>query len=165
MDEVIVRLDYKDTSVEFRGEPVAVLESLHRFLLKIIPNLELADKITLDYSLPELIDTFSDYIRLTPEGPIVIASDKIPDRNYIALYLLAYRIARLANKVDDDKLSLQELQRVTNLKPKTISSRVSELARMRCVERFSNDGVRYRITTYGIHWLSLELNKQNKRLR
>jgi hypothetical protein len=164
MDEVHAIISYKDTTVEFKGKPDAVLESLYRFLMKQVPNLDLADKISLDYSLPEMIDIFSDYIKLTPEGPNVIVKKKIPDKHIIALYLVAYRIAKLLDRIDDDKLASNELQKLTNLKPKTISSRLSELVKMRVVEKLSSNGIRYGITTYGIHWLAEELLKYDKKL-
>ncbi len=158
-EEVHAIITYKDTRVEFKGRPNIVLESLHRFLSKHIPNLDLAEKIFLDYSLPEMIDIFSEYIKLTPEGPSVIAKN-IPDKNIIALHLVAYKIAKLLGKSEYDHLTAQELQRVSNLKPKTISSRLSELVKMRCVEKEVSNGSKYRITTYGIHWLAEELTKQ-----
>ncbi len=159
MDDVHAIITYKDTTVEFRGKPDAVLESLYRFLTKQVPNLDLASKIILDYSLPDMLDIFGNYIKLTPEGPNVIVK-KISDRNFIALQLVAYRIAKLLGKGDYDQLSTQDLQRITNLKPKTISSRLSELVKMRYVEKEVNDGIRYRITTFGIHWLAEELLKK-----
>ena len=159
MDEVHAIITYKDTTVEFKGKPDAVLESLYRFLTKQVPNLDLASRITLDYSLPDMLDIFGNYIKLTPEGPAVMVK-KISDRNFIALQLTAYKIAKLLGKSDYDQLSTQDLQRITNLKPKTISSRLSELVKMRCVEKEVNDGIRYRITTFGIHWLAEELLKK-----
>ena len=162
MDEVHAIITYKDAIVEFKGKPDAVLESLYRFLSKQVPNLDLADKITLDYSLPDMLDIFGNYIKLTPEGPSVMVK-KISDRNFIALQLVAYRIAKLLGKSRYDQLSTQELQKITNLKPKTISSRLSELVKMRYVEKEVNDGIKYRITTFGIHWLAEELLKKDKR--
>ncbi len=160
-DYVSATITYKDTTVEFKGKPEAVLESLHRFLTKEVPNLELASKIYLDYSLPEMLDVFGEYIRLTPEGPNIIIKN-IADKHLIALELVAYRIAKLLGKSDYDQLSSQELQQMTNLKPKTISSRLSELVKMRCVEKINHNGIKYKITTYGIHWLASELSKQRR---
>ncbi|MEM4340860.1 MAG: hypothetical protein QW319_04895, partial [Candidatus Nitrosocaldus sp.] len=54
--EVTVVVTIKDTSVEFRGTPEAVLDSLHRFLEREIPNLDLASRISLNYSLPQLME-------------------------------------------------------------------------------------------------------------
>lgn len=159
MDDLVhAIITYKDTTVEFKGNPETVLESLHRFLSKQVPNLDLASKISLDYSLPDMLESFGDYIKLTPEGPNVMIK-KIPDKHFIALYLVAYRIAKMLEKIDYDQLSTKDLQMLTSLKPKTISSRLSELVKMRCVEKEVNDGTRYRITTYGIHWLAEELLK------
>ncbi|MEM2966201.1 MAG: hypothetical protein QW052_04605 [Candidatus Nitrosocaldaceae archaeon] len=161
MDEYVdAIITYKDTRVEFKGKPETVLESIYRFLTKEIPNLDLASKISLDYTLPEMINIFGDYVKITPEGPTVITDKKISDRYLIALQLIAYRMAKLLGKVERDNLSSQDIQRLTNLKPKTISSRLSDLTKIRCIEKINENGIKYKITTYGIHWLASELKEK-----
>ncbi len=155
--EVIATLKVKDTSVEFKGTPEAVLESIHRFLLNIVPNLDIASRISLNYSLPQLMSMFAEYIRLTPEGPRVIneSGKRLSDKEIIALQLVAFRIMLELKKAESASASVQEIQISTGLKPKSVSSRLSELVKAGYVEKESSEqGARYRITTQGIHWLS-----------
>ncbi len=157
MLEVTATIRVKDTSVEFKGSPEAVLDSIHRFLLNIVPNMDIASRITLNYSLPQLMGIFAEYIRLTPEGPRVIneSGKRLSDKEIIALQLVAYRIMLELKKVETASASAQEIQVATGLKPKSVSSRLSELVKAGYVEKDSTEqGARYRITTQGIHWLS-----------
>ncbi|MEM4340861.1 MAG: winged helix-turn-helix transcriptional regulator, partial [Candidatus Nitrosocaldus sp.] len=146
--------------VEFRGTPEAVLDSLHRFLEREIPNLDLASRISLNYSLPQLMEMFAQYIRLTPEGPRVIndTGKRLSDKEVIALQLVAYKMMFDLRRFSTPSMTLQEIQTITGLKPKSVSSRLSELVKAGYVEKeVGEQGARYRITTQGIHWLSSTL--------
>jgi predicted transcriptional regulator len=58
-------------------------------------------------------------------------------------------------------LSLQDIHNSTNLKAKSISSRLSEATKNGYVKRDNTDkGTKYKITTQGIHWLSDILKKK-----
>ena len=159
--DVNVAVTYGETRVEFKGSPEAVLESVLRFLAKEVPELNLARKISLNYPATELVQAYADYIKITPEGPRVIAEDrKLSDKDVIALQLVGYKIAAELGKGGSASASAQELQAATGLKPKSISSRVSELVKSGHVQKESTeDGVKYRITTQGIHWLNTTLKK------
>lgn len=61
-----------DIRVQFNGTPESVMRSVISFLAKQIPAIDLAKKISLDYAVTELIDTYSNLIKITPEGPRVI---------------------------------------------------------------------------------------------
>ncbi|MEM4443315.1 MAG: hypothetical protein QW593_03635, partial [Candidatus Nitrosocaldus sp.] len=116
--EVTVVVTIKDTSVEFRGTPEAVLDSLHRFLEREIPNLDLASRISLNYSLPQLMEMFAQYIRLTPEGPRVIndTGKRLSDKEVIALQLVAYKMMFDLRRFSTPSMTLQEIQTITGLK-------------------------------------------------
>ncbi|MFQ5920545.1 MAG: hypothetical protein ACE5JV_00840 [Nitrososphaerales archaeon] len=162
-EDVNVAVTYGDTRVEFKGSPEAVLESVLRFLAKQVPELNLAKKISLSYPAAELINVFSEYIKITPEGPRVMVPEggRLSDKDVIALQLVAYRIANELGKTDNAAVSAQELQESTALKPKSISSRISELVKAGHVQKENAEpgGVKYRITTQGIHWLNFVLKK------
>ncbi|MFQ5920624.1 MAG: hypothetical protein ACE5JV_01240 [Nitrososphaerales archaeon] len=163
--DVNVAVTYGETKVEFKGSPEAVLESVLRFLAKEVPELNLAKKISLNYPATELIKSYSDYVKITPEGPRVIAAEgrKLSDKDVIALQLVAQRIANDLGKTGNAGVSAQELQASTGLKSKSISSRISELVKAGYAQKESNEeGVRYRITTQGVHWLNSALLKKVK---
>ncbi|MEM2760520.1 MAG: hypothetical protein QXU32_11625 [Nitrososphaerales archaeon] len=160
---VNVVVTYGETTVEFKGAPETVMESLVRFIAKEIPNMDLAKKISLNYHALDLINMYSDFVRITPEGPRVISEDKkLSDKELIALQLVACKIANELGKTEDI-ISAQDLQIATALNPKSVGSRLSELVKSGYVQKENGDkGVRYRITTQGIHWLNSTLLKRVK---
>ncbi len=157
-----ISVTYGDVKVEFSGSPEVVMRSLHEFVAKVVPNLDLARTITVSYSLNDIIQTFKDYIRITPEGPRVWIQDrKLSDKDVILLQLVAAQAASLSGKGGSDSMSVAEIQAATGLYPKTISSRLSELTKLGQVERSGSEGGgRYRITTVGVHRLIDQLSKK-----
>jgi len=148
--------------VEFSGSPEVVMRSLHEFVSKVIPNMDLARAISVNHSLNDLIQMFKDYVRVTPEGPRVWTQDKkLSDRDVILLQLVAARIAGQSGKTQSDAMSVGEIESATGLYPKTISSRLSELTKSAHAERVeSESGGRYRITTVGVGRLGQQLSKK-----
>ena len=169
---VNVTISIGDIRVQFNGSADSVISSVISFLTKQIPALDLANKISLNYTITELIQSYSDIIKITPEGPRVIPIldgvelRKLSDKQIVALQLIASRIAKGIGRIEDDRLRMSDLQSSTGLKSKSISSRLSELVKVGYVQR---DAVRdggelpaYRITTSGINWLNSMLAKRKK---
>ena len=157
-----VSVSFSGTTVEFKGSPENVVHSLTEFLSKEVPSLDLARKISVNYSVSDLIKTFGDFVKITPEGPRVWATDKkLSDKEVVLLQLVATRIAHDTGKVSSDALTLSEMQEITGVKPKSISSRLSEVLKIGYVDRQAYDsGAKYRITTAGINWLGGALSKK-----
>ena len=157
-----VSVSYGDSKVEFAGSPEVVMRSLHEFVSKVIPNMDLARAISVNFSLNDLIQLFREYVRVTPEGPRVWTQDKkLSDRDVIMLQLVAARIASLSGKSPSDAMGVGEVESATGLYPKTISSRLSELTKSAHVERVDSDkGGKYRITTLGTSRLGEQLSKK-----
>lgn len=164
-NRVSVTVTHDGTTVEFGGPPETVLRSINDFLLKEIPTLNLARKISVSYSTSELIQMFQDYVKMTPEGPRVWVGDKkISDKDFISLQLVACKIGHDAGRVNSEWLTLTEVQNITNLNPKSISSRLSELTKQGSMEKETGEyGVRFKITTQGIYRLSESLSKKRVR--
>jgi len=160
--QLSVTVTYGDVKVEFSGSPDVVFRSLHEFIAKEIPNVELAKSISVNYSLNDLVQMFKDYIRFTEEGPRVWVQDKkLSDKDVIALQLVAVKAARLSGRSHVDDMNVLEIQSSTGLLAKTIGSRLSELNKSGAVDRSDGDGVgRYKITTTGIHWLHGQLQRK-----
>lgn len=169
---VNVTISIGDIRVQFNGSADSVISSVISFLTKQIPALDLANRISLDYTISELIQSFSDIIKITPEGPRIIPLldgvelRKFSDKQIVALQLVASRIAKGLGKIEDDKLRMSDLQSATGLKSKSISSRLSELVKVGYVQRdVVRDGSElpaYRITTAGISWLNSMRAKRKK---
>jgi hypothetical protein len=160
--QLSVVVTYGEVKVEFSGSPDVVFRSLHEFISKEVPNIELAKSISINYSLNDLIQMFKEYIRFTEEGPRVWGQDKkLSDKDVIALQLVAAKAAMLSGKSKSDDMNVVELQAATSLIAKTIGSRLSELSKSGAVDRIEGEGTgRYRITTTGVHWLHGQLSKK-----
>jgi hypothetical protein len=161
-----------DVKVQFNGSAESVLTSIINFITKHIPTLDLAKRISLNYAVTDLIETYSNLIKITPEGPRVIISDpyeigikKISDKEMVALQLIASKIAKDVGKISDDAMQASEIQSTIMLNPKSVSSRLSELVKAGYVVRDNTkDGIGsaivYRISTSGIHWLTSTMIKR-----
>ncbi len=160
--QLSVAVTYGDVKVEFSGSPDVVFRSLHEFISKEVPNIDLAKSISINYSLNDLIQMFKDYIKFTEEGPRVWVQDrKLSDKDVVGLQLVAAKAAMLSGKSKSDDMNVAELQAATSLLAKTIGSRLSELNKAGAVERLEGEGTgRYRITTTGIHWLHGQVSKK-----
>jgi len=163
--QLAVIVSYGEVKVEFSGSPDVVFRSLHEFISKEIPNIDLAKSISVNYSLNDLIQMFKDYIKFTEEGPRVWGQDKkLSDKDIVGLQLVAAKAAMLSGKAKSDDMNVNELQAATSLISKTIGSRLSELNKAGAVDRVEGEGTgRYRITTTGIHWLNSQLSKKYPR--
>lgn len=160
--ELHISVRYGEAGVEFSGSPEVVMRSLHEFVSKVIPSMDIARVISVNYSLNDLVQMFRDYVRVTPEGPRVWTQDrKLSDRDVILLQLVAARIANLSGKSAADSMGVAEIEAATGLYPKTISSRLSELTKSANVERVDSDqGGKYRVTTVGVNRLGEQLAKK-----
>ena len=172
LTNVNVSVSIADINVQFSGPPESVLTSVIGFITKQVPAINLARKISLNYSLTELIDLFSPFIKITPEGPTVImeqqesVNKKLSDKEIVALHLVAAKIARDLGKLPYEGLHSSEIQSATALNPKSVSSRLSELVKIGHVVRDNasdaNESAKYKITTTGSHWLRSVLSKRIK---
>ena len=164
-ETLTVTVRYGDLAAEFKGPPEIVLISVQSFIVKHIPQLDLARKISVSYGLAELTNMFQDLIKMTPEGPRVWFVDvDLSDKEIVGLQLVAAKIAHESGKTDKVALSPAELQSNTGLNAKSISSRISEMSKTGYVMKESSEsGVRYRITTQGITWLHQLLSKKTVR--
>jgi predicted transcriptional regulator len=167
---VNVSIAVGDIRVEFNGSPESVMRSAIGFLAKQIPTIDLARKISLDYAVTELIDIYSDLIKITPEGTRVIPeidnaeAKRMSDKDRIMLQLVASKIAKDLSKVQNEGMQLSEIYNATSINPKSVSSRLSELVKAGFVSRGSPeddiDHVSYKITTQGIHWLNSVIGRK-----
>jgi predicted transcriptional regulator len=164
INNVNIIITVGDVKVQFNGSPESVLSSAINFLSKQIPSMDLAKKISLKYTAPELIEKYAHLIKMTPEGPRVIPDNetKLSDKDIVALQLVAAKIAKDLGKLQDDAMQVAEIHLSTSLNPKSISSRISEMAKAGHIMRDEKEPGKYRITTAGIHWLNSTIAKKTK---
>ena len=97
------------------------------FLAKQIPAIDLARKISLDYAVTELIDIYSNLIKITPDGPRVILelddaeAKKLSDKDRVMLQLVASKIAKDLSKIQNEGMQLSEIYNATSIKPKSVA--------------------------------------------
>lgn len=163
-DSVNVTVTVGDVKVQFSGSAESVMASVMSFLSKQVPSMDLAKKISLNYSAQELIEAYSHLIKITPEGPRVIPDSdaRLSDKDMVALQLIAARIAKDLDRLQEDAMQVSEIHAATALNPKSISSRISEMVKAGHVARDEKESGKYRITTAGIHWLNSTIAKKSK---
>ncbi|MEP0825607.1 MAG: hypothetical protein HRF40_08985, partial [Nitrososphaera sp.] len=105
---VNVTVTVGDVKVQFSGSADSVMASVLGFLSKQVPSMDLARKISLNYSAQELIETYAHLIKITPEGPRVIpdSDSKLSDKDMVALQLVAARIAKDIGKLQEDAMQV-----------------------------------------------------------
>lgn len=161
-NKINVTVTYGLLRAEFSGSPEEVVRFFNQFITQQLPQYDLAQKISLNFSLNDLMLSFSNFIRITPEGAKVWQTD-LSDKEVIALQLVASKIEYLLNKRPRESMQLQEIQTSTGINAKSVSSRISELVKANCVERIPLEkGNAYKITTMGIEWLRQQLQKKVK---
>lgn len=161
-DRLTVSVTFGDSKAEFSGSPEVVLNAINGFISKTIPEVDLARKLSMNFSTKDLIEKFKDFVRITPEGPRVLADQaKLSDKEVVALQLVGQRIAAETRPGSSPWLSLSMLQESTSLNPKSLSSRLSELSKAGYVAKETvDDKSQFRLTTIGIDWLANLLTKK-----
>jgi DNA-binding PadR family transcriptional regulator len=170
---VRVMITRGDVVVKFSGSPDSVIKSIVKFVKNQLPTLNLGKEISLSYSVSDIMRVYSDLIKITPEGPrVVLQQDKngikrFSDKEIIGLHLLAARIVKDQEDLQQEGIQVSEIQHTTELNQKSISSRLSEMIKAGYVKkenRFDEtESVIYRITTGGIHWLTTAVRKKKDR--
>jgi len=161
-NKINVTITFGLLRTEFSGTPEEVVRLFNQFISQQMPQYDLAQKISVNFSLNDLMLAFSSFIRITPEGARIWSTD-LSDKEMIALQLVASKIEYLMNRLTSPNFSLQEIQGNTGLNSKSISSRISELVKANHVDRETGEkGVTHKITTVGIEWLSQQLKKKSK---
>ncbi len=161
-DRLTVSVSLGDRKAEFSGSPEIVLQSINSFISKSVPEIDLAKKLSMNFSVKDLVEKFQNFVRITPEGPRILTEDaKLSDKEVVALQLVAQRIASETRAGVSAWLTLSNLQERTSLVPKTLSSRLSELSKAGYViKEVTDDKSQFRISTIGIDWLSGVLSKK-----
>jgi predicted transcriptional regulator len=162
-ERVVVSISLGEARAEFSGSPEVVLHSVNNFISKQIPEIDLARKLSLNYSTKDLVEKFKEYVKITPEGPRIWNQEKkSSDKELVALQLVAQRIASETRENVSPLITLMQLQERTGLNPKSLSSRLSEMTKAGFVQRETTEDnkTQFRITTIGVEWLATLLGKK-----
>jgi hypothetical protein len=146
--EVTIR--YGTLEKRVTGPPEGVAKEVLTFLTSVIPQLELASKLSLSVDLAELAKACEGVVAVTPEGLVVtVPVDVLADRELILLHLAKARIGEMAGKTKTDTVQTSDLISATKRTSGTVAGRLSELCSESLAERKRKG--EYRATTLGLH--------------
>jgi len=145
-----VTIKYGTLEKKITGQPDQVTREIFAFLMKTVPELELASRLALSVDIKELAQACEGVIAVTPEGVVVtVPIDKLADRELMLLHLAMARISQMLGKSEKDLVQSAELIAATKRTSGTVAGRLSELCGENLAERKGKG--EYRITTLGLH--------------
>ena len=145
-----VTLRYGTIEKRITGAPEQVSQEIFVFLNTVIPQLELASRLTLSVDVSTLAKACEGILAVTPEGVVVtVPVDMLADRELLLLHLAKAKIAHLLGKSEKDLVQSAELVAVTKKSAGTVAGRLSELCGESLAERKGKG--EYRATTLGLH--------------
>ena len=133
----------------FSAEPQEAWLLLNQFFKSLLPNFEIAQKLTLNIDLQQLAKDLNGIIAFSGDGASLLApKNKLTDNEALLVWLAAYYLGHKLGLVDRDFLSKDELQAKLGKSGKITSTRLGELVKSEMVAKDANDC--FRITTFGV---------------
>ena len=145
-----VTIKYGTFEKKIVGSPEQVAKEVYAFLLKVIPELDLASQLALSVDVNELAQACQGVLAVTPEGVVItVPTQNLADRELVLVHLAKARIAQMLGKSDKDLVQSAELIAATKKTAGTVAGRLSELCGESLAERKGKG--EYRVTTLGLH--------------
>jgi hypothetical protein len=145
-----VTIKYANLEKKIVGPPDQVAKEVRAFLLKAIPELDLASQLALSVDVKDLAQACQGVLAVTPEGVVItVPVENLADRELVLLHLAKARIAQILGKSDKDLVQSAELIAATKKTAGTVAGRLSELCGESLAERKGKG--EYRVTTLGLH--------------
>jgi hypothetical protein len=146
--EIILR--YGSLEKKITGPPEQVAQDALSFLNTVIPELELASRLSLSVDINTLAKACEGVLAITPEGVVVtVPVETLADRELLLLHLAKASIAHLLGKSEKDVVQSADLIAATKKSAGTVAGRLSELCGESLAERKGKG--EYRATTLGLH--------------
>ena len=145
-----ITLRYGSLEKKITGPPEQVAQDVLSFLNRVIPELELASRLSLSVDVSTLARVCEGVLAVTPEGVVVtVPVEKLADRELLLLHLAKASIAHLLGKSEKDLVQSADLIAATKKSAGTVAGRLSELCGESLAERKGKG--EYRATTLGLH--------------
>lgn len=145
-----VTIKYGNLEKKISGEPQEVARDTLTFLTTVIPQLELATRLSMSVDFTELTIACEGVIAITPEGLVItVPTDGLADRELLLLHLAKAKIAEMAGKSRVDTVQSSDLITATKRTSGTVAGRLSELCGESLAERKGKG--EYRVTTLGLY--------------
>jgi hypothetical protein len=146
--EIILR--YGSLEKKISGPPEQVAQDVLSFLNTVIPELELASRLSLSVDIGTLAKACEGVLAVTPEGVVVtVPVEMLADRELLLLHLAKASVARLLGRSENDLVQSADLIAATKKSAGTVAGRLSELCGESLAERKGKG--EYRATTLGLH--------------
>jgi hypothetical protein len=147
-----VTIKYGTLEKKIVGAPDQVATEVYSFLMKMIPELDLASQLALSVDVRDLAEACQGVLAVTPEGVVITVSlDSLADRELVLLHLAKARISHMLGRSEKDFVQSAELIAATKKSAGTVAGRLSELCSESLAERMGKG--EYRATTLGLHVL------------
>jgi len=145
-----VTIKYGTLEKKIIGSPDQVSREVYAFLLKAIPELDLASRLSMSVDVKDLAQACQGVLAITPEGIVTtVPTENLADRELVLLNLAKARIAQMLGRLDSDLVQSSELIAATKKTAGTVAGRLSELCAESLAERRGKG--EYRATTLGLH--------------
>jgi hypothetical protein len=145
-----VTIKYGTLEKKIVGPPNQVAAEVYSFLMKTIPELDLASRLALSVDAKDLAEACQGVLAVTPEGVVAtVPVDSLTDRELVLLHLAKARIAQMLGRSEKDFVQSAELIAATKKTGGTVAGRLSELCSENLAERKGKG--EYRATTLGLH--------------
>ncbi len=145
-----VTIKYGTLEKKIVGPPDQVAKEAYSFLLKVVPELNLASQLSLSVDVRELAQACEGVVAVTPEGVVItVSTENLADRELVLLHLAKAHIAHVLGKSDKDFVQSADLIDATKKSAGTVAGRLSEMCDENLAERKGKG--EYRITTLGLH--------------
>ena len=155
-DRMTIQVKYKSIEKTFSGSVEDVWLSVNRLFTEFLPSFEIANKLTLNVNLQELVRDCENIIALAHEGPyLMVPRNRLTDNETLALLLLASYVGYKLDKVGSDAVSKEELQLKLGKDSKITSTRLGELVKSEIAAKTADE--KYKITTFGIVQMQKEM--------
>lgn len=117
------------------GPPEEVLRQVIQFVTKIHPTYELASKLVYAPDLADIFSDISDFVKITPDGRIVMAAEDLPADEAIGYTLIAGQAAQLMTGRQSGYLSAEEISSIIGKALKTVRNILSEMTKSGRIQR------------------------------
>jgi len=155
-----VQIECGEMKTVVEGDVDEVLKGLVQFLTGIYPNYETLAKFTFSPDYVGILKDLSEFVKVTPEGQLVLLKRDLPADEAIGSVLLGAHLALKLGRLDSDDISADELAKIVGKSLKTVQNTVVEMMKAAILDR-SGRGT-YKLTPLGIKEVHEALKAQSE---
>lgn len=143
-----VHVVFGEAYMDVEGTPDEVFQSLARFLTKLYPSLEVAQRLRHSPDLSQLANDLSGVVELAEDGPMIAAGKTLAARDALILALTGAYVGQRLGVLEKESLTGRQLKIATGKAGKTVMNQLPRLVESGLVERLAQG--EYRVTHTGV---------------